>query len=389
MDSPQFCGQVCHTVMKPEFAAYQDGPHSRVTCVQCHIGPGASWFAKSKSRGTRQVLAVSVRHLLAADSVAGAEPAAGARHLRAVPLAREVPRRQGRRVFEYADDEKNTESVTTLQVHVGGGSERLGIASGIHWHMNVANEIEYIATDDKRQVIPWVRLKDRIGNVREFTRRGRHARAARQRRAAADGLHGLPQPPEPPDGGDARARRRRAIARRRHPARRCRSCAAKRSRRSRRATPIAAAAEERSPDGCADFYRSPVRADSTCRSGRRSKSWCSATQTSTRRNVFPEMNVAFGTYRTTSATWTSRAASAATTTAQDEGGQGDRPGLRDLSQDRIVPERLGRMGECAVLNNSPCGHRVTMPGTRLAAGRASGDVRRESDGTHIGSSRPC
>ena len=59
MDSPQFCGQVCHTVMKPEFTAYQDGPHSRVTCVQCHIGPGASWFAKSKISGTRQVLAVT------------------------------------------------------------------------------------------------------------------------------------------------------------------------------------------------------------------------------------------------------------------------------------------------------------------------------------------
>ena len=32
MDSPQFCGQVCHTVMEPEFMAYQDGPHSRVRC---------------------------------------------------------------------------------------------------------------------------------------------------------------------------------------------------------------------------------------------------------------------------------------------------------------------------------------------------------------------
>ena len=59
MDSLQFCGQVCHTVMKPEFTAYQDGPHSRVTCVQCHIGPGASWFAKSKMSGARQVLAVT------------------------------------------------------------------------------------------------------------------------------------------------------------------------------------------------------------------------------------------------------------------------------------------------------------------------------------------
>jgi nitrate/TMAO reductase-like tetraheme cytochrome c subunit len=58
MDSPQFCGQVCHTVMEPEFVAYQDGPHSRVRCVDCHIGPGASWFVKSKLDGTRQVIAV-------------------------------------------------------------------------------------------------------------------------------------------------------------------------------------------------------------------------------------------------------------------------------------------------------------------------------------------
>src|SRR4051812_42505662 len=56
-----------------------------------------------------------------------------------------------------------------MQVHVGGGSERLGTAQGIHWHMNLANEDEYIATDDKRQVIPWVRFKDGKGQVREFT----------------------------------------------------------------------------------------------------------------------------------------------------------------------------------------------------------------------------
>src|SRR5262252_3422160 len=30
MDSPQFCGQVCHTVMKPQFSAHQDSAHSRV-----------------------------------------------------------------------------------------------------------------------------------------------------------------------------------------------------------------------------------------------------------------------------------------------------------------------------------------------------------------------
>jgi hypothetical protein len=34
--------------------------------------------------------------------------------------------------------------------------------------MNVANEIDYVATDSQRQVIPYVRMKDRQGNVREF-----------------------------------------------------------------------------------------------------------------------------------------------------------------------------------------------------------------------------
>jgi nitrate/TMAO reductase-like tetraheme cytochrome c subunit len=58
MDSVPFCGQVCHQVMQPEFTAHQDGPHSRVGCVQCHIGPGAAGFARAKLSGTRQVIAV-------------------------------------------------------------------------------------------------------------------------------------------------------------------------------------------------------------------------------------------------------------------------------------------------------------------------------------------
>ena len=45
MDSPQFCGQVCHTVMEPEFVAHRAGPHSRVTCVECHVGSGVQSFA--------------------------------------------------------------------------------------------------------------------------------------------------------------------------------------------------------------------------------------------------------------------------------------------------------------------------------------------------------
>ena len=45
-DSTQFCGQVCHTVMEPEFSTYPRGAHARVACAACHVGPGAAWYVK-------------------------------------------------------------------------------------------------------------------------------------------------------------------------------------------------------------------------------------------------------------------------------------------------------------------------------------------------------
>jgi len=59
MESTQCCGQFCHTVMAPEHTAYENSPHSRVACVECHIGSGADWFVKSKISGARQLIAVA------------------------------------------------------------------------------------------------------------------------------------------------------------------------------------------------------------------------------------------------------------------------------------------------------------------------------------------
>jgi hypothetical protein len=56
-ESVQFCGQSCHTVMRPELVTYAHGPHARVACAECHIGPGATWFVRSKLSGTYQVYA--------------------------------------------------------------------------------------------------------------------------------------------------------------------------------------------------------------------------------------------------------------------------------------------------------------------------------------------
>jgi nitrate/TMAO reductase-like tetraheme cytochrome c subunit len=294
MDSVPFCGQVCHTVMKPEFVAYLDGPHSRVACVQCHIGPGASWFARSKVSGTRQVFAVTFKTY----SRPIPSPVQNLRPARDTCENCHWPEKfhgdAVRKVYEYGNDEKNTESVTTLNVHVGGGSERLGIAAGIHWHMNVANEIDYIATDDKRQVIPYVRLKDRFGNVREYVAEGttpdQLAKGERRRMDCMD-CHNRPSHPFAPTAERAVDQ---AIASGEIP--RSLPFVRREAVKAVKGTyPNEAAAMETISRSLRDFYRSQHEPTYMTKQHDVEKAVV-ATQRIFSRNVFPEMNVQFGTY---------------------------------------------------------------------------------------------
>src|SRR5690242_4006079 len=38
--STEFCGGTCHSVMSPEYTAYQASVHSAVACASCHVGEG-------------------------------------------------------------------------------------------------------------------------------------------------------------------------------------------------------------------------------------------------------------------------------------------------------------------------------------------------------------
>jgi hypothetical protein len=168
MDSVAFCGQVCHTPMQPEFVAHATGPHANVKCVDCHVGAGATSFVSAKAAGTRRVIAMLRRNYPRPIVPEPTQLVKAADTCEQCHSPAQYHGDKTRRIVEYADNEKNAETVTTVKVHVGGGDERRGLATGIHWHMNVANEIEYIATDKTRQTIPWVRMKDRDGNVREY-----------------------------------------------------------------------------------------------------------------------------------------------------------------------------------------------------------------------------
>jgi hypothetical protein len=170
MDSVPFCGRVCHQVMKPEFTAYQEGPHARVPCVQCHIGPGAPWFVRSKLSGTRQVFAV----MLNTYPRPIPSPVQNLRPARETCEQCHWPEIfTGDRVDvirDYASDEANTESTTTLRMHVGGANPRRMGPHDIHWHIAVL--ITYITTDRQRQTIPFVKVQYPNGEVREFRAAG-------------------------------------------------------------------------------------------------------------------------------------------------------------------------------------------------------------------------
>jgi hypothetical protein len=55
-ESAEFCGTTCHS-MDPQWVRYRASPHLNVRCADCHIGPGANFFVKSKIDGLRQVYA--------------------------------------------------------------------------------------------------------------------------------------------------------------------------------------------------------------------------------------------------------------------------------------------------------------------------------------------
>ena len=170
METPQFCGQSCHS-MKPEFAAYADSPHSKIECVECHVAPGAAGWIASKTAGIRQLF----------ETVGNTYP-------RPIPSALESgnlvpatetcenchwPQKFGsvklRVLNNFAEDETNTRTQTVLMMMVGGSK-----FAGIHGaHFGPGIHIRYSAADAKRQTIPWVEYTNTTtGRVEIFSSEG-------------------------------------------------------------------------------------------------------------------------------------------------------------------------------------------------------------------------
>ena len=173
MDSSTFCGLTCHKVMQPEYVGHSDSAHARVDCVACHIGPGASWFVRSKLSGTGQVFAVAFNTYPRPipSPVKNLRPARETCEVCHWPARFDAERL--RVIPQYADDEKNSLTQTVLMMKIGGGDR-----GGIHGvHVGQGVHIRYAYSDEKRQTIPWVEYTGPDGHTTGYLQGGTDAAA--------------------------------------------------------------------------------------------------------------------------------------------------------------------------------------------------------------------
>ena len=188
MDSPAFCGS-CHSVMDPEREAHARSPHARVKCVECHIGPGASWFVKSKLSGSWQLVSVTL----------GLYPRPIPTPVQNLRPARDTCEQchwptkfVGDRlkvITRHADDAASTTTRTALLLHVGG---QQGLRMrGIHRHVDPGVRIRYLS-DARRERIGAVELADADGARRTYQAKGPPIPDARWREMDCVDCHNRP-----------------------------------------------------------------------------------------------------------------------------------------------------------------------------------------------------
>lgn len=174
-ESDFFCGAICHTVMDPEYTAYQRSPHAKVGCVSCHIGTGAEWYVKAKFSGLRQVKAVL-------DGSYSTPIPAPVEHLRPAQDTCEEchwpDKFHGKKVktfVSYTNDDQESPEVQDIALHIGGRNPLTDTFEGIHWHVSNNVKVQYESLDDKRTLIGKIKVTKPSGVTEEYTIDGAEA----------------------------------------------------------------------------------------------------------------------------------------------------------------------------------------------------------------------
>ena len=163
-NSAEFCGTACHT-MPPEFTSYLASPHARVACVDCHIGQGFITERITRKAG-------DARHIIASVFKTYEYPIK-VKHMRPARETCELchfPEKFSddslRENVHYRSDIDNSSYTVYTILKTGGGSQRVGLGQGIHWH--IENPVYFLALDREEQQIPYIRVVAEDGSSTEY-----------------------------------------------------------------------------------------------------------------------------------------------------------------------------------------------------------------------------
>ena len=194
-NSTPFCGTTCHT-MPPQYETFLRSPHSRVTCVECHIGREdlATMLPRKiqHSDTVYRMILHQYEYPIVAEKMRPANEACETCHYPAKFSTDSL-----REIRTHLNDEHNTPESIFLLLRTGGGSKREGLGKGIHWH--IENPVYFYTDDPLEQNIPYVQVQKDDGSVEEFVDvdSGKSAAAVPRSEAQEGGLHHLSQPRQP------------------------------------------------------------------------------------------------------------------------------------------------------------------------------------------------
>ncbi len=163
-NSDQFCATMCHSVHPEETRMHLVSSHSRVECVECHIGRISTLKMISlKPQHAKELWGMIVgyeRPLYANTLLPVRENCEGchwpsAEHHDSLAVKK-----------RYATDADSSETTYRLTLHTGFGVIRDKQAKGIHWH--IENDVSFIALDPQRRQIPWVQVKAKDGTTTTY-----------------------------------------------------------------------------------------------------------------------------------------------------------------------------------------------------------------------------
>lgn len=163
-NSPEFCGTACHT-MPPEYTSYLTSPHARIDCVDCHIGKGFITTRITRKAGdAKHIIRLAFKDYEFPITAGELRPA------RETCEKCHFPEKFSddslREIQHFSNDKDNTLSSVYLVLKTGGGTKRLGLGRGIHWH--IENQILFYASDGRQQDIPYIRVIEEDGSIEEY-----------------------------------------------------------------------------------------------------------------------------------------------------------------------------------------------------------------------------